>query len=64
MDDETVKCKDGLKLTRVFASLISEGREFHCLGIEHENELSSLVLQLNFGTVSKMARYLPEIGEI
>ena len=49
MDHEKVRCKDGLKLTRVFACLISEGRAFHCLGIEPENELSSLVLQLNFG---------------
>ena len=51
-------------MTRVFACLISEGRAFHCLGIEPENELSSLVLQLNFGTVSKMERYFHEIGEI
>ena len=51
MDHEKVRRKDGLQFTRVFACLISEGRAFHCLGIEQQNELSSLVLQLNFGTV-------------
>ena len=41
-------------MSRFFACLMSEGRQFHDLATkqEQENERSPSVLQLNFGTVS------------